>query len=158
MTDPPTAVIGGFSQTCNECHQHFRNPIDPQPAMVQHTGLHIDHGMNDRCLNCHHRADRDKLVGPGGAPLTYDRVVELCARCHGTVYRDWSRGMHGKTMESWQAGQERRLGCTECHDPHAPAYEAIAPLPGPDTLRMGNQHDHHHEPARSPLQQWNPHH
>jgi hypothetical protein len=158
MADPPTSHIGGYAQQCSDCHKHFKNPIETKVELVQHTGLVFDHGMNDRCLNCHDRHDRDKLVGPGGTPLPYSRVIELCARCHGTVYRDWERGMHGKSMRSWDPSRVQRLGCTDCHDPHSPAYGDFEPLPAPSTLRMGDQHGHHHEPPRSPLQQWNPHH
>ena len=56
---------------------------------------------------------------------------------------------------------QKRLSCTECHDPHAPAYEAFHPLPGPHTLRMsdGNPHktahsDQGHTTRRNPLRTW----
>jgi hypothetical protein len=79
----------------------------------------------------------------------------LCAQCHGTTYRDWQRGMHGKTMGSWDksSGKQRRLLCTECHNPHAPAYGRLAPLPGPRTLRMnaGDEKDHQEGADPSPL-------
>jgi hypothetical protein len=78
----------------------------------------------------------------------------VCAKCHGPAYRDWQKGTHGKTLGSWQAGDSRRrLGCTECHDPHSPAYPRIVPLPAPTTLRMGDQDiiRREDEPDQSPL-------
>lgn len=157
MGAPPTARIGGFSHACNECHRLFTSPPIERRTLMQHTHITLRHGMNDRCFNCHDRGDREKLVLHDGTLLPFDEVPRLCSQCHGTVYRDWERGTHGKTMGSWdtRAGGQHRLGCNDCHDPHAPAYPGIAPLPGPNTLRMGDQAPHGGEGhRRAPLQQW----
>ena len=73
--------------------------------------------------------------------IPYSGVTRLCAGCHGPTYRDWERGMHGRTDGYWDEtlGEPHRLSCTECHDPHwprIPAMEPVAPLPPPHTLRM----------------------
>ncbi len=161
ITDPPTVVIGGFAHRCGECHKLFDVPSAPPKGRVQHTHIKLVHGMNDRCFNCHDRKDREKLVRYDGTTLSFAEVPKLCAECHGTLYRDWQRGMHGKTMGSWDAasGKQVRLECNDCHDPHAPAYPKLVPLPAPNTLRMGDQKRHHEEgeaePHR-PLGQWAP--
>lgn len=155
MGDPPSVVVGTFSHACNECHRIFDSPGEQHRPMVQHTHISLRHGMNDSCFNCHHRKDREKLVLYSGETLSFAEVPRLCAQCHGTVYRDWQRGTHGKTLGSWDAssGRQVRLSCNDCHDPHAPAYPAIAPLPAPRTLRMGEQHGEHHGHNRHvPLQ------
>jgi len=101
--------------------------------------------------------DRNRLVLDGGQTTTYDKVNQLCAKCHGPTFRDWQKGMHGKTVDFWRRdiGKPRRLGCTECHDPHAPAFARTAPLPGPRTLRMGGPlHSSGSAPIKNPLRRW----
>ncbi len=154
LRDPPTVVSGGFALGCNECHRIFQSPAAQHRPLLQHTHIVLQHGMNDNCFNCHDRQDRQRLVLRPGVSAGFNDVVRVCARCHGTLFRDWQRGTHGKTMGSWDgaSGRQVRLGCTECHDPHAPAYRAIAPLPPPTTLRMGNQAFHAEPTHGGPLQ------
>ncbi|MCB9848253.1 MAG: hypothetical protein H6814_07540 [Phycisphaeraceae bacterium] len=159
MTDPASTLIAGIRQRCNDCHalaDLSRNTGEP---LVQHANIMLNHGLNDRCLNCHDRADRSKLVGLHGGKLPYADVEQLCAQCHGPIYNDWKLGTHGKTLGYWNAGlgQPNRLVCTECHNPHAPAYEPIRPLPGPHTLRMGSPDPEvatHISEQRNPLIRW----
>jgi hypothetical protein len=142
LEDPPTIHIDGFDRTCMDCHRLFP-PREVEPAqLLQHEHIVLDHGINDRCRNCHYELDRDRLVLRGGRIIGYDAVVELCAKCHGPTYRDWQRGAHGRTNGYWDAqrGEMVRLTCTQCHDPHlprVPAMDPLTPLPAPRTLRMG---------------------
>lgn len=156
--DPPRTLVNGFERTCTDCHRLFPPADDPPRKLLQHAGIVLNHGINDRCRNCHDDRDRDRLVLSDGTPLPFARSVELCAKCHGPTYRDWQRGMHGRTNDYWDAGRgkPRRLGCTECHDPHnprSPAMDPIAPLPGPRTLRMtpGPKAVHKPDGERDPL-------
>lgn len=158
MTDPAAADLGGFHQSCNGCHQIFTvTPETGQAAVPRsmHTEVELNHGLNNRCTNCHDSRDFARLRLHDGASIPYSQVATLCAQCHGTVYRDWQSGSHGKTMGSWSGdlAEMTRLRCSECHDPHAPAYPKYTPLPGPSTLRMGRQeathaHDEKHRPLR----------
>jgi len=151
MSDPPLVKIGAFEQRCSACHGVFDSAVqDPPIELIQHKHIQLQHGMNDRCYNCHGREDRNKLLLHGDIEIGYDQVELLCAKCHGTTYRDWQKGMHGKTLGSWDvtSGKQRRLKCTECHDPHSPAFDPIVPMPPPHTLRQGPQdpegvHGHH---------------
>lgn len=162
LGDPPLSTIAGYERTCMDCHRTFPAREDPPTQLFQHSHIVLDHGINDRCRNCHYEKDRDKLVLRGGEVIGYDRVVELCAKCHGPTYRDWQRGAHGRTNGFWDTtqGQMVRLTCTECHDPHlprVPAMDPLKPLPGPRTLRMG-EHRHAPEPdvVRDPLRRRTP--
>ena len=159
MSDPPTTRIGGLEQSCSSCHAIFPSTHEEPRERLQHQDIVLEHGLNNRCDNCHTKGDHDKLVLYGGLEVGYDRVQELCAKCHGPTYRDWQVGMHGKTLGSWEVGspEQRRLLCTECHDPHSPAFPVIEPLRGPHTLR---QHATERDPSqghaakRNPLRHW----
>ncbi len=157
LSDPPLAVINQFQRDCQDCHQIFDTAeiFTVQPR--HHLGIFMDHGMNVYCINCHDLDNRNLLVADGGQTIPYDQVDRLCARCHGPTFRDWQKGMHGKTMDYWarDMGEPRRLGCTECHDPHTPAFASVAPLPGPHTLRMGDPlHGSESIQTRNPLRRW----
>ena len=158
MADPPTMLVAGFTKKCTECHSLFRSDPDTPLRLNQHRNIVQAHGMNDRCFNCHDNDDRGKLVLPGGETVGFADATRVCATCHGTTYRDWQAGMHGRTIGSWDPARaaHARLVCTECHDPHAPAFEPMLALPGPDTLRMGSRHEpvHDTEARRNPLRQW----
>jgi hypothetical protein len=162
LNDPPVVEIGGFQQSCNDCHQIFTSQWDPSRPLSQHTHIEMSHGINDHCLNCHDSEDRDKLILRGGEKIGFSESPRLCQQCHGPVYNDWTRGEHGKTMGSWIMGSDEqyRLRCNECHDPHSPAYVPMAPLPGPNTLRQGDPHANggaHGPNPNNPLLRWQVH-
>jgi len=139
-------------RNCAECHP----PDDPvkleyaddgsliMPAA--HAGLMaMAHGRNFRnenCYNCHDRNQLDQLHTPEGAKLRFDQATLLCAGCHGPNYRDWEAGIHGRTSGHWdrKAGPIKREECTSCHDPHAPAFTGIIPMPGPHLLHPPPSH------------------
>ncbi|MFK5922551.1 MAG: hypothetical protein QM496_10260 [Verrucomicrobiota bacterium] len=140
LSDPPKAMVNGFERTCMDCHII----IDSQPRSTdlhQHANIKLQHGINTRCVNCHDAKDRNKLATLDNKTFDYAQASQLCAQCHGPLYRQWQRGIHGKTLGFWNAemGQSKKLSCTECHDPHHPRFDPIPPLPGPHTLRMGDQ-------------------
>lgn len=157
LSDASKSTVRGVTRPCSECHKLFTpSPVETR-TLVQHKDVVMRHGMNVRCFNCHHAEERDKLVLHDGTLVDFDQTPRLCSQCHGTVYRDWQRGMHGKTMGSWDAtsGKQIRLTCNQCHDPHSPAYKPVAPLPGPETMRMGDQkREAEREKRHTPLRQW----
>lgn len=154
--DPPKSMINGFERTCMDCHVI----IDAQPRskdLFQHANIQLEHGINTRCVTCHHSTDRNRLATLDNETFPFSQSASLCGECHGPVFRQWERGAHGKTLGFWNAerGESRRLTCTECHDPHHPRFDPIEPLPGPNTLRMGPQervgHGDDHEKHSNPL-------
>ncbi len=156
---PPTIQSGSYDLRCMECHRLFDGGRTDQRPLTQHLDIQLDHGLNAWCFNCHDREQRDRLLLDNGETVAFSKVPQLCGKCHGPVFRDWEKGMHGRTNGSWDAasGRQIRLVCTECHDPHAPAISAMSLLPGPHTLRLGEtSHSKVHEVSgkHNPLLRW----
>lgn len=140
-TIKPETVIARMTYRCSECHDLFPSPAETDRPLSQHRHIRLEHGINARCFNCHHRDNRNVFADDRGDAIPFDQPPLLCAKCHGPVYRDWTHGVHGRTNGYWDssAGPVRRLKCVECHDPHTPAFGSMKPAPGPRTLRMGEQ-------------------
>lgn len=157
--DPPRITINNFERQCSDCHGIFDVNDKTPGASLQHQHIVLDHGINDQCRNCHNYDDMNQLVLYNGAPIPYRDVPQLCQKCHGPVFLDWERGIHGRVNDYWDAqrGPPRRLKCIQCHDPHRPRHPAmdpLLPLPGPNTLRMGASpaaEDRHTGTERDPL-------
>ena len=133
-------------RNCAECHP-ANDPVkldyDASGAPIvpeAHQGLlAMAHGRNFRnenCYNCHDRDQLDQLHTADGTKLKFEQATLLCAGCHGTTYRDWEAGAHGRTGGYWNRslGPIDRQECTSCHDPHAPAFTGLIPMPGPHPL------------------------
>lgn len=159
LGDPPVSVVNGQDRRCNDCHSIFESRDGSQGNLQQHQEIHLVHGLNNDCYNCHDADDRERLTLRGGETVGYAESAMLCAQCHGRVYRDWTRGTHGKTVGAWDRHAEAfdRLSCVECHDPHSPMFAGMSPLPAPNTLRMGDPGSSHHhgvQAERNPLLMW----
>ncbi len=156
----PRIRMSGFDRSCQECHGMFSSRPETVGQLVQHTHVRLDHGLNDRCFNCHDLEDRDRLVLHDGQTVNMQNVEMLCAKCHGPTFRDWEKGIHGRVDGYWNAdmGTPVKRRCTECHDPHAPAFGQMALLDGPHSLRMQHTTDSskpvHHETDENPLRRW----
>lgn len=161
QSSPPIVHLGGFDRHCMECHRFFQPERESPRQLVQHTHIVMDHGLNDRCANCHDRVNTNRLTLRGDETVPFRESARLCAKCHGPTYRDWQHGMHGKTTGYWDRsrGDSHHFTCVECHDPHAPAFAPMQPLPGPHTLRMvltQPQEGAHGSPVEhvDPLRKW----
>lgn len=134
---PPRATRGldlvrmGWTYNCMECHKliparwHYDRPLN------EHKDIRLEHGNNRFCLNCHHSTNRNAFADYDGAEIAEGNVVQLCAKCHGPIHRDWQAGVHGRQNGFWDAnlGDKTRLRCIQCHDPHRPKFQAMKPLP-----------------------------
>jgi len=120
---------------CRACHgpeKDFKILWTRQEALRVHTNVQLKHGeQRVWCLDCHHPKDRNYLLPlSDGKKITFARSYELCGKCHGTIYRDWRRGIHGKRTGNWNGEKKYHL-CIHCHDPHSPKFKALAPMPPP---------------------------
>jgi len=135
---PPRKTVGldlvrnGWTYNCMECHKLFPARWHYEGFFfIEHKDIQLDHGNNRFCLNCHHPTNRTAFVDYDGAEIAQADVVLLCAKCHGTTYRDWRAGVHGRANGFWNAtmGEKTKLRCIQCHDPHRPKFQAMKPLP-----------------------------
>lgn len=152
---PPRAVytIGRFTFECSECHRTEPGPRVAGDMVTKHMDLSLVHGMNTRCLNCHHPTNREVFADYFGAEIPWDQPERLCSKCHGPVYRDWQHGSHGRTNGYWDVtqGPSVRLKCIQCHDPHYPSFQPLASAPAPRMLRGEPPYVTEHSGARNPL-------
>jgi len=127
---PPPLSEGIFP--CSDCHEDME--ADPTPrALDEHEDItdRFSHAKQRRwCLDCHNPEDRDRLRLADGSLIGFEESYVLCGQCHGTIYRDWKAGVHGKRTGYWNGRKEYRL-CVHCHDPHSPRFKPIAPEPAP---------------------------
>jgi hypothetical protein len=115
---------------CTECHADLPpNPERRELAMHQDIVLHHDE-EHRWCLDCHDLNDRDHLRLASGTLVPFTESYRLCGQCHGTQFRDWREGIHGKRTGYWD-GTKRYLLCVHCHNPHSPRFASLAPLPPP---------------------------
>jgi hypothetical protein len=124
-------VRNGWTYNCMECHKLTQARWHYDRPMNEHKDIRLEHGNNRFCLNCHHPTNRNAFVDYDGAEIAQGNVVQLCAKCHGPIYRDWQAGVHGRQNGFWNAqmGDKTRLRCIQCHDPHRPKFQPTKPLP-----------------------------
>jgi len=116
---------------CMQCHEGI--PPNPERRVLEgmHSDIVLHHDEEHRwCLDCHDQNDRNQLRLASGALLPFTESYRLCGQCHGTQFRDWKSGIHGKRTGYW-SGSKRYLLCVNCHNPHHPRFAALAPLPPP---------------------------
>ncbi|MBT3343455.1 MAG: hypothetical protein HN712_23010 [Gemmatimonadetes bacterium] len=131
--------IGQFP--CSRCHDA------PQVATVAtdasqrwaHANIRLDHPASAACATCHNYDDLQTLRLREGELVSVDEAYRLCVQCHFEQGQDWAGGAHGKRLAGWR-GLRVIMNCTDCHDPHAPAFPPQIPVSGPRVPRTGNGH------------------
>jgi hypothetical protein len=131
FTVPPPPFSEDFIFPCSECHADMEVNTERRELVDMHDDIVLNHGPEDRwCLDCHNAGDRDHLRLVNGALIGFDESYKLCGQCHGTIFRDWKEGIHGRRRGYWDGAKEYLL-CAHCHNPHAPKFQALKPLPPP---------------------------
>jgi hypothetical protein len=116
---------------CSDCHADMEVNRERRQLEDMHDDIVLDHGPKERwCFDCHNPDDRDRLRLANGTLIGFDESYRLCGQCHGTIYRDWREGIHGRREGYWN-GAKSYLLCAHCHNPHAPRFQPIKPLPPP---------------------------
>ena len=128
---PPPFSDGIFP--CTECHDGKTVPLNTarRELVEMHDDIVLRHGPPTRwCLDCHNAKDRDTLHLVSGEVIPFTQSYRLCGQCHGDKLRDWKAGVHGKRTGHWN-GEKQYLLCAHCHNPHAPRFAPLKPLPPP---------------------------
>ncbi|RMG04048.1 MAG: hypothetical protein D6726_04205 [Nitrospirae bacterium] len=130
VVPPPPLSEGIFP--CSQCHAGME-PNPTRRELTFHTEISkgFNHAKEQRwCLDCHNPDDRDKLRLASGKLISFKESEYLCGQCHGTIFRDWKVGIHGKRTGYWNGRKIYRL-CVHCHYPHWPRFKPLKPLPPP---------------------------
>ena len=115
---------------CSECHADLE-VNETRRELDFHEDIILHHAEEQRwCLDCHNPSDRDKLRLASGQLVSFETSYNLCGQCHGTIFRDWKAGVHGKRTGFWNGKKQYRL-CVHCHNPHQPKFKPLEPLPPP---------------------------
>jgi hypothetical protein len=116
---------------CSDCHADMEVNRERRELEEMHDDIRLDHGPKERwCFDCHNPDDRDTLRLANGTTISFEESYRLCGQCHGTIYRDWREGIHGRREGYWNGAKSYQL-CAHCHNPHAPRFAPIKPLPPP---------------------------
>lgn len=117
---------------CTGCHDGKQLKVDTRRReLAMHSEIELKHGPESRwCLDCHDASSRDSLHLASGEKVEFTASYKLCGQCHGDKFRDWRVGIHGKRTGSWN-GPKQYLLCVHCHNPHAPRFAALKPMPPP---------------------------
>ena len=116
---------------CTDCHADMEVNYERRQLEAMHDDIELNHGPKERwCFDCHNPEDRDSLRLANGALIGFEESYRLCGQCHGTIFRDWREGIHGRREGYWNGAKSYQL-CAHCHNPHAPAFQPIEPLPPP---------------------------
>lgn len=135
---PLALHVDGDAVECSFCHDGFTGDLGDAALKDTHSNIVFDHGRNLLCLNCHNPKNADTYVDFGGAEIPGDNPTQLCAKCHGPHYREWNHAVHGRVNGHWDSryGEQKKLACIQCHDPHRPRIPQMVPKPAPTLTRF----------------------
>jgi hypothetical protein len=108
---------------CSGCHKGKAAKI-PAAGVMAHSDISLRHGEEPGrlgCVTCHHKEEKDFLVGTDDEKIDFDHSYQLCGTCHFRQKKDWAGGAHGKRVTYWSGTRVVR-NCTSCHNPHSPRF------------------------------------
>jgi hypothetical protein len=114
---------------CSDCHEGETPNRKVREFEDEHDELELRHGKL-WCFDCHDANEKDMLHLTDGKVLEIGESWRLCTQCHGLKLAAWRAGVHGRRTGHWWGSKEYR-SCVECHDPHAPLFKPLEPLPPP---------------------------
>jgi hypothetical protein len=124
---------------CTACHMGRGTVLRDERTPDAHANIQPTHPQETgaACATCHSPANVESLALRGGEAVTLDHAYRVCAQCHFSQADAWAAGVHGKRLDGWQ-GRRVVMGCTDCHDPHAPALQPRLPFRPPTLHRPGS--------------------
>jgi hypothetical protein len=149
----------GIPRSLEEAAGREMTPRDVLQCFACHTTNSVREGRVDfarlqagvGCANCHARAEEHRAAllrgkTPAEAPMTKlskwtaEELSEGCGRCHRTwadIAANGPRGVGNVRFQPYRLAnskcydaEDRRIGCTACHDPHAPLEKSLSAYDG----------------------------
>src|SRR3989338_5047086 len=89
---------------CTECHDSLESyNARPRKLEEEHdtiTAIHPEQLVQEDpkywCQNCHQFKNYNRLHLEDGEVITFNESYRLCAQCHGPVFDDWKKNLHGQ--------------------------------------------------------------
>ncbi len=113
------------SYSCTECHNKPVSALQTEGlGKKAHWDIELVHAENKvmNCATCHNYESMNELKSLTGEEISFDQSFALCGQCHSKQEQDWLGGAHGKNLSGWGHARVSKM-CTECHNPHSPAFE-----------------------------------
>ncbi len=134
----PTLYQDGYMYRCNDCHKNIEPSTVQKSFFSAHPDIVLEHGANNYCLTCHNVTNRETFTDLNHNEIPFTKSHQTCLQCHGPIYRDWEKGVHGRMNDFWDSskGEIRKLSCVACHDPHQPKFKPMKPAPGPNIQNL----------------------
>ncbi len=124
---------------CTSCHQGQKIVMENKRIGDAHQNIKPLHPdlTGAVCSTCHSSDDVEVLTLERGEHAALGESYRLCAQCHFAQVDAWAGGGHGKRLDGWE-GRRVVMACTDCHDPHKPAVQALIPFRAPQIERTGS--------------------
>ncbi len=119
---------------CQECHETMEASTVQKSFYSAHKDVVLKHGVNQSCRTCHSPTDKEKLLDIMDKHVAFNQSELTCLKCHGPIYRDWEKGVHGRMKDYWDPKKKigaEKITCVACHNPHQPSFPMMEPAPGP---------------------------
>lgn len=141
--------LDGDFAPCSFCHDGFEGTLQQEALAGEHAAIVFDHALDLVCMDCHNSNNADTFARRGGGEIPGGESTQLCAKCHGTHFKEWQIAVHGRVNGSWDpaVGEQRKLDCIQCHNPHRPRFESMRPVPPPVYTRFDLQNRGRHSDA-----------
>ncbi|HSJ23117.1 MAG TPA: hypothetical protein VK929_00435 [Longimicrobiales bacterium] len=132
--------VGVIQYPCTACHLGRALDLQEERMAGAHADLQVTHPRETgaACRTCHSADNVELLALRSGEQTTLDHAYRICAQCHFSQADAWAAGIHGKRLDGWQ-GRRVVMGCTDCHDPHAPALHVRLPFRPPALPSTGRR-------------------
>ena len=118
---------------CENCHFKKKNEfIYPKKKLIrEHTEKKFKHGRTEiSCGSCHDANHSNYLRTSKEAAATFANSSPVCMQCHVDIFRDWSKGIHGKRVGGWDRDKVQSQ-CIDCHNSHSVTFKQMKAEPMP---------------------------